>query len=243
MPELPEVENARQVVEKALDRTISDIDDHDEYECRPHRPGEIKHALVGGRLVDAHRRGKAMWCETETADGSEGPTLGIHLGMGGRVIVTAPEGEDSSDYGGGNATIGVREKDKPEWTRFSMTFDDGGQLRLFDKRRLGRVRLEPDIDALGPDAGEITRDEFRDMISASKAPLKARLLDQNAISGVGNLLADEVLWQTAQSPSRRSNTLTIDEIDELRRNLRRCIRSAIRKGGVHTGEIIPFRNA
>jgi formamidopyrimidine-DNA glycosylase len=243
MPELPEVENARQVVEKALNRTISDIDDHDEYECRPHRPGEIKHALLGGRLTAAHRRGKAMWCETETADGSEGPTLGIHLGMGGRVIVTAPDGEQSSDYGGGNAKIGVRKTDKPEWTRFSMSFDDGGQLRLFDKRRLGRVRLEPDIDALGPDAAEITRDEFREMISRSKAPLKARLLDQNAISGVGNLLADEVLWQSSQSPSRRSNTLTTEEIDELRRIMRRCTRSAIRKGGVHTGEIIPFRNA
>lgn len=243
MPELPEVENARQVVEKAVGRTITDVDDHDEYECRPHRPGEIAHALKGGRLTAAHRRGKAMWCETERSDGSAGPNLGIHLGMGGRVIVTAPDGEDSSDYGGGNARIGVRKKDKPEWTRFSMTFDDGGQLRLFDKRRLGRVRLEPDIDALGPDAAEIDRDTFRAMIFASRAPLKARLLDQHAISGVGNLLADEVLWHAALSPSRRSNTLARDDIDELRRVLRRCIRAAIRNGGVHTGEIVPFRSA
>ncbi|MGU3294790.1 Fpg/Nei family DNA glycosylase [Williamsia sp. M5A3_1d] len=243
MPELPEVENARQVVEKALHRTITEIDDHDQYECRPHKPGEIADALVGGRLTKALRRGKAMWCETETADGSEGPTLGIHLGMGGRVIVTAPEGEESSNYGGGNAKVGVRKSDKPEWTRFSMSFDDGGQMRLFDKRRLGRVRLEPDIDALGPDAAEITRDEFRNMISRSAAPLKARLLDQHAISGVGNLLADEVLWQSSISPSRRAKTLSTDEVDELRRVMRRCTRAAIRKGGVHTGEIIPFRNA
>ena len=241
MPELPEVENARQVVEKALGRVIVDIDDTDTFECRPHMPGDIAHALKGGQLTEACRRGKAMWCETVTADGCSGPTLGIHLGMGGRVIVTAPDGEQTSRYGGGDPHVGERDTDKPEWTRFSMTFEDGGQLRLFDKRRLGRVRLEPDIDSLGPDAAEITRDDFRHRIGSSGAPLKARLLDQAAIAGVGNLLADEVLWQSEQSPSRRAKTLTTDELDELRVVLRRAIRSAIKKGGVHTGEIIPFR--
>ena len=81
MPELPEVENARQVLEKALDRTISDVDDADEYVCRPHRPGELAEALVGGRLVAAHRQGKTMWCETSAADGSPGPRLGVHLSL------------------------------------------------------------------------------------------------------------------------------------------------------------------
>ncbi|MGB3770544.1 MAG: DNA-formamidopyrimidine glycosylase family protein [Rhodococcus sp. (in: high G+C Gram-positive bacteria)] len=231
MPELPEVENARQIVEKALGREIIDIDDTDTFECRPHSPGDIARALKGGRLTAARRRGKAMWCDTVTADGTDGPTLGIHLGMGGRIIVTADADEQA---------VGTRETDKPEWTRFAITFDDGGQLRLFDKRRLGRVRLEPDIDALGPDAAEISRDDFRHRIGSSGAPVKARLLDQAALSGVGNLLADEVLWQSSLSPSRRAKTLSADELDELRVVLRRAIRSA-RKGGVHTGEIIPFR--
>ncbi|GGG15572.1 formamidopyrimidine-DNA glycosylase [Rhodococcoides trifolii] len=243
MPELPEVENARQVVEKGLHRVITDIDDRDTYECRPHRPGEIADALVGGQLVQANRRGKAMWCDTVTADGSAGPTLGMHLGMGGRIIVTAPEGDQQSSYGGGDPHVGVRDTDKPEWTRFTMTFDDGGQLRLFDKRRLGRVRLEPDIDALGPDAAEIDRDQFRERIGKSTTALKARLLDQAVLSGVGNLLADEVLWQSAQSPSRRANTLTTEELDDLRKQLRKSIRAAIKHGGVHTGEIIPSRKA
>jgi formamidopyrimidine-DNA glycosylase len=241
VPELPEVENARQVVEKALGRVITEIDDSDTYECRPHSPGDIDRALKGGTLTKACRRGKAMWCETETADGEAGPTLGIHLGMGGRIIVTAPDGEQTSKYGGGDPHVGERDTDKPEWTRFAITFDDGGRLRLFDKRRLGRVRLEPDIDALGPDAAEISREDFRDRIGSSEAPLKARLLDQAVIAGIGNLLADEVLWQCALSPSRRAKTLTTDELDEVRVVLRRAIRSAIRKGGVHTGEIIPFR--
>ncbi len=240
MPELPEVENARQVVEHALHRTIVAIDDTDTYECRPHAPGEIAGALTGGRLTAARRRGKTMWCETTTADGDEGPHLGLHLGMAGRIIVTGATGSNASSYGG-DPHVGERPTDKPEWTRFAMTFDDGGALRLFDKRRLGRVRLDPDLDALGPDAAEITREEFRARIGGSRAPVKARLLSQDAIAGVGNLLADEVLWQASISPSRRADELSTAELDELRVVLRRGIRSAITHGGVHTGEVISSR--
>lgn len=247
MPELPEVENARQVVEKALDRVITSVDDSDEFVCRPHRPGEIDRALKGGRLTAAHRRGKTMWCDTVTADGGAGPHLGIHLGMGGRIFVTGPAGADSSLYAGGDPHVGGMPKqpgerpDKPEWDRVRITFDDGGELRLFDKRRLGRVRLEPDLDALGPDAAEISRDDFRARVGAGTAPIKARLLDQSVLSGVGNLLADETLWQARISPSRPAGELSVDELDALRRALRQATRSAVRKGGVHTGEVIPHR--
>ncbi len=240
MPELPEVENARQVVEKALHRVITEVDDADTYECRPHSPGEIAAALKGGTLTAALRRGKTMWCETQGADGADGPTLGLHLGMAGRIIVTGAHGSNASAYGG-DPHVGEREGDKPEWTRFSMTFEDGGQLRLFDKRRLGRVRLEPDLDALGPDAAEISREEFRTRVGKGKAPLKARLLDQSVLAGVGNLLADEVLWQAELSPSRPAGELGEAELDELRRVLRRAIRSAIAHGGVHTGDVITAR--
>lgn len=248
MPELPEVENARQVVEKALDRVIAGVDDSDEYVCRPHHPGEIDQALKGGRLVAAHRRGKSMWCDTVTADGEEGPHLGIHLGMGGRIFVTGPTGdEDSSLYAGGDPHVGGMPKkpgerpDKPEWDRVRITFDDGGELRLFDKRRLGRVHLEPDVDALGPDAAEISRDDFRARVGKGTAPIKARLLDQSVLAGVGNLLADQTLWQARLSPARPAGDLSTEELDALRRELRRATRSAIEKGGVHTGEVIAHR--
>lgn len=234
MPELPEVERARQTVVEALNRTITAIDDTDSYECRPHAPGDIADALVGGKLTEAHRRGKTMWCDTVTADGAAGPTLGIHLGMGGHVVVTDGRSEDTAP--------GAREQDKPVWTRFRLQFEDGGELRLFDKRRLGRVRLEPDVDALGPDAAEITRDEFRERVGRSKAPIKARLLDQSVLAGVGNLLGDEVLWEAEVHPERRANTLDEAELDALRRVLRSATRDAIRKGGVHTGEVITSRH-
>ena len=88
MPELPEVESARRVLVHALDREITAVDDTDHWVCRPHAPGAIAAALVGGRLTAAHRRGKTMWCETSGRSGEPGPHLGVHLGMGGRVIVT-----------------------------------------------------------------------------------------------------------------------------------------------------------
>ena len=93
----------------------------------------------------------------------------------------------------------------------------------------------------GRDAGEIDREDFRARVGGSKAPVKARLLDQNVLAGVGNLLADEVLWQRSISPSRRAETLSTDDLDALRVALRKSIRSAIRQGGVHTGEVISAR--
>jgi formamidopyrimidine-DNA glycosylase len=217
MPELPEAERARQAIERALDREIVAVDDRDTYVCRPHAPGEIADALTGRRLTAAHRRGKFMWVET---DG--GPDLGLHLGMAGRIAVDEPPSENG-------------------WDRFALDFADGGRLALRDRRRLGRAVIEPDFTHVGPDAAEVSRREFRERIGRGRTPVKARLLDQRAIAGVGNLLADEILWQAGVSPRRTTGSLSDDELDELRRATRRAIRSSIRRGGAHTGEINPER--
>lgn len=243
MPELPEVESARSVIEAAaLRRRISDVDDRDSYECRPHAPGELRDALLGRTITDVRRRGKLMWCETSGVGRSRtaGPLLAIHLGMAGRIFVSGPTGEthEGGDYAPTPRGGGPR---KPEWDRFTITFTDGGTLRLFDKRRLGRVYLDPDIDALGPDAGEVKVSEFREIVGRSTAPVKARIMDQHAIAGVGNLLADETLWQAAIDPRRPARDLSSDELTAVHRELRKAIRAAIRHGGVHTGTIIEHR--
>jgi formamidopyrimidine-DNA glycosylase len=218
MPELPEAERARQALATALGRRITAVDDHDTYVSRPHQPGEIADALTGHRLVSAHRRGKFLWLETD-----DGPTLGLHLGMAGRIIVDGDAAEPS------------------KWDRFALEFSDGTRMALRDKRRLGRAILNPDFAHVGPDAGEISRDEFRQRVGRGKTALKARLLDQGALSGVGNLLADQALWQARLSPQRLTSTLSTEELDRLRRELRSAIRSAIRKGGVHTGAFVGAR--
>src|ERR1700735_743389 len=101
MPELPEAERARQALETALHRRIVEVEDSDTYVSRPHQPGEIAAALTGHELRSAHRRGKFLWLETD-----DGPTLGLHLGMAGRIVL---DGADPH----------------PRWDRFAVEFDDG----------------------------------------------------------------------------------------------------------------------
>ncbi len=223
MPELPEAERARQQIERALGREITAVDDADTYVCRPHAPGEIAAALEGRRLTSAHRRGKFLWVETD----GDGPDLGLHLGMAGRIVV---DGEPAP-------------REHPTHPRFTLEFADGTRLILQDKRRLSRALIEPDFSHVGPDAGEVGLAEFKRRVGKGTAPLKARLLNQGVIAGVGNLLADEVLWRAKLAPRRPAGELTDTELRRLHRHLRAAIADAIRLGGVHKGEIIPHRGA
>ena len=256
MPELPEVETARSLIAgQALHRRIVGVDDADTFVCRPHTPGQLRDALTGRTLASAQRRGKTMWCETSGLDGSAepGPELGIHLGMGGRIIVTAG-GQASEGGGDGPRQPGAppgkageppgkagAPPDKAEWNRFSLEFADGGSLVLFDKRRLGRIRLNPNTAALGPDAEQVTPAEFRQLIMKGTVAVKARLLDQSAIAGVGNLLADEALWRAKVPPTTPVSRLQREDADRLYRALQAALASAIAQGGVHTGEVIAAR--
>lgn len=99
------------------------------------------------------------------------------------------------------------------------------------------------VEALGPDAQVITPAQFRAAFGRGTAPVKARLLDQDVIAGVGNLLADQILWQAKISPARPVGELTRPETDRLLRALRATVRAALDGGGVHTLAVIPFRRA
>ena len=85
------------------------------------------------------------------------------------------------------------------------------------------------------------RNDFRRRVGRWDAPLKARLMDQAVIAGVGNLLADETLWRARLSPLRPAGDLAPEELDHLRRMLRAATRDAMRLGGVHTGRFMPAR--
>ena len=249
MPELPEVETARAAIERAgLNRRITAVDDSDTWVCRPHAAGDIQAALLGRRLTGAFRRGKSMWCETSGVEPSTepGPVLGLHLGMSGHILITDPGGgttEGGDWLNGRYGRFAEQHADASRWDRFSLTFADGGRLRLFDPRRLGRVRLDPALDLVGPDAALVKPAEFRTRVGRGHAPVKARLLDQSVIAGVGNLLADETLWQARISPLRPSDQLTGPELVRLHQSLRKATRAAIAGGGVHTGKVIAFRAA
>jgi formamidopyrimidine-DNA glycosylase len=245
MPELPEVETARRLIaDRALHRRIADVDDSDSYVARPHPPGELRSVLTGRSLTAAHRRGKTIWIETsplqgDSEEGMGGPELGIHLGMSGRIVVTDPDGTVAE---GGDPYRYDSGPGRARWSRFTLTFADGGSLVLRDPRRLGRVRLNPDIGGLGPDATQVTPAQFRALITKGTIAVKARLLDQSKIAGIGNLLADEILWQARVSPQERVNCLSAAQVNRLYRAVRSVLEAAMAGGGAHIGDMIAARH-
>ena len=146
-------------------------------------------ALRGRELTKARRRGKLILVDT---DG--GPVLGLHLGMSGRVLI---DGEAAGD-----PLLYASNRPESAWHRFGMSFADGGSLYLRDPRRLGAVELDPDEDRLGPDAFDLTLPQLRAIVTRSRAPIKAVIMDQSRIAGLGNLLCDEVLWRAGIDPVR-----------------------------------------
>ena len=234
MPELPEVESARAVLEEhALHRRVVAIDEVDTYVCRPFSTPDFRSALLHIEFTAAQRQGKALRLATNgRAD------LGLHLGMGGRLVVTDASG---AVVEGGDSAHGRAGAHQTRWDRFVVHFNDGA-LRLTDKRRFGRAVLDPNHSVLGLDAMAITLSEFRAALGSSTSPIKARLLNQSVVAGIGNLLADETLWRARIGPGRPTNLLTAGETATLHRCMRAAVRYTTQHGGSHTGHIVPYRN-
>jgi formamidopyrimidine-DNA glycosylase len=231
VPELPEVEAARALIEKAaLGRTIETVHAPDAwYLKRGLTAGALEVALPGRSLTDARRRGKLMLLDTS----DDGPVLGLHLGMSGRVLVDGDAAGDPLLYASNEHVA--------EWVRFAVRFEDGGSLGIRDPRRLGAVELDPDEDRLGPDARTLTGAQLNHVVTRSRAPLKAVLMDQARIAGLGNLLVDELLWRAGLDPARAANSLDTNERRRLHRAIRRTVDLTLERGGAHTGDLMPQR--
>ena len=229
MPELPEVEAYRRLAESVVGRTIVAVDAPDSWYLKGGlEPAAVEEALVGRTIDAARRRGKLLLLDTD-----DGPTLGLRFGMTGRLIVDGVPGVDRLVY----ASNAVR----PAWDRFRLSFPARRSLVVRDPRRLGGVQLDPDESQLGPDALSLRLDELRTALDGSEAPLKARLLDQARIAGVGNLIADEALWRAGLDPARPAGSLTDAETRRLARVVRRTLQDLIQRGGSHTGDLMAAR--
>lgn len=226
MPELIEVDQYRRAAERAIGRCIATVDAPDAWFLKEATTSEELIDVLPGRHVTAVRRiGKLLLLDT--SDG--GPTLGLRFGMTGRLVV--------DDMPGVGELVYASRRDRPAWDRFSLRFFDGGMLRVQDPRRLGGVALEPDLSRLGPDALSITPRGLAVALSAGAGPLKARLLDQSRIAGVGNLIADETLWRAGLDPARPAGSLDAAEVHRLHRHLRATIRRLLAQGGSHLGRL------
>jgi formamidopyrimidine-DNA glycosylase len=226
VPELIEVDHYRRLAERVIGRPIACVDAPDAWFLKEGTTSEELADVLPGRHVAAVRRiGKLLMLDT--SDG--GPTLGLRFGMTGRLVVDDTPGVDDLVY--------ASRLDRPDWDRFALHFADGGVLRVQDPRRLGGVALEPDLSRLGPDALSITPRGLVAALAGGTGPLKARLLDQSRIAGIGNLLVDEILWRAGLDPARPAGSLEPEELRRLHRHLRATIRRLLLRGGSHLGQL------
>ena len=204
MPELPEVDAARRLAARvAVGRRIVEVACAADPIVFADPPADVRRALLGRRVVAVQRHGKHLWFELDRR-----PWLGMHFGMAGGLQTPQSAGVKLVSHGKGERPPGW----PPRFTKLHLTFADGGELVLADGRRLGRVRLrrdprkEPPIGLLGFDALlELpTPARFAALVAERGAPIKALLLDQTFAAGVGNWIADEVLYQARIAPGRRA---------------------------------------
>jgi formamidopyrimidine-DNA glycosylase len=229
---LAEVDAYRRLAAKALERRVAEVVAPDAWYLRGGLDaGTLSDALVGRRFVDARRLGKLLLLDTD----NDGPVLGLRFGMSGRLLVDGTAGVDELLYSSS--------QDLERWDRFGVRFADGGDMRIRDPRRLGGVELGPAEDRLGPDALSVTIEHLAEALRRSQAPLKARLLDQARLAGVGNLAADEILWRAGLDPGRPSATLSPAEVTRLHEHLVGTLADLIAQGGSHTGDLQGERHA
>ena len=220
MPELPEVETVRRRLEPSfVGRRLERVEILDARLTRPHDPLEVAAELTGERVSALDRRGKYLVVRLES-----GRALLIHLRMTGSLLhVPAGAGPEADPH-----------------RRAIVTLDDGSAVVYRDVRRFGTWlltepdELEPYLNArLGgePLAPAFTTKRLGEALANRRAPVKAVILDQRRLAGVGNIYADEALWRAHVHPLRPAGELGEDELRALHRGIRAALKAGIARQG------------
>jgi formamidopyrimidine-DNA glycosylase len=236
MPELPEVETVRRLVRDTLQgKRITRVEvAGDAVVFGRAAPAAIESALLRRSVRDVGRRGKFFWL---TLDGA-GPTVFGHLGMSGWIRAVGKAG--TRLHGHGDAPFDDADG-RPRFLKLRIETRDGSGIAFTDPRRLGRIWLggspetEPRVQRLGRDAFEDlpSEAEMLALLGRRRIPIKALLLDQSALAGIGNWIADEVLYQSRIAPKRSAASLTASEVASLRRSIRSVLARAVKVGADH----------
>ena len=229
MPELPEVESVRRLLERVLKghKLLSVEAVTDKIVWGSHEPEEVIKALKGAKVNGAGRKGKFFWLELDRR-----PWLCGHFGMSGWIRELG--GRESRLKEHGNAPL-LDEDGRPKFLKLLIEADNGKRIAYTDGRRLGRLWLCDDpiadkrIAKLGPDALlEMPSEKaFFDLIHKRNAPIKAVLMDQAMMSGVGNWIADEVLYHARIAPKRLGSSLKPAEARKLRETILIVLKKAV----------------
>jgi formamidopyrimidine-DNA glycosylase len=223
VPEGLEAEIWRVAIEVTVGRTI--VDARVDERVAPSGFVSIVRDL---RITAVRRAGKVVLIETD------GPVIGLHFGMTGRVVVDGSAPIARLSYASG--------RDEAEWNRLLLWTgppDRPPAVRFNDPRRFGYVSLDPDVSGLGPDMLVIEPAELQAALARRRTSVKAVLLDQHVVAGLGNLCVDEVLWWAGIAPHRAAHEVTGEEVRRLVTVMRRRLRVMLRRGGSTTGVIDP----
>jgi formamidopyrimidine-DNA glycosylase len=221
MPELPEVETIRSQLEpRVAGRAIVEAQVLDPLWCAPRAPSEVERSLRGGRIAHLGRRGKYLLMELERER-----FLVMHLRMTGNLLLIEPDQDG---------------RDRPH-LRFRIVLDRGGQVLFVDMRRFGtgivlegRAALDEYLGSrLGPEPLDpsFTPELLKLLARGRRAPVKAFLLDQSRVAGIGNIYADEALFRARIHPLRPVGRLRRDEIERLRDGIVAALDAGIRASG------------
>ena len=242
MPELPEVETVRTGLQKLIvGRKILSVS-HDNPKSFPNAPMDVEQFLKNATVSGVRRRAKVLMIDLST-----NYTLVIHLKMTGQLVFVPstnyhlpPTGETRFAGGHPNDSLVGNLPDKS--TRVIFEFDDGSHLYFNDQRKFGWVRLiptpeVPNIDFMkkvGPEPleADFTAEQFAERFKRrARTTIKAAILDQTVIAGVGNIYADESLWGAMIHPSRLVGSLSDDDFKNLYTEVRYVMNLSIEKGG------------
>ena len=233
MPELPEVETVRRGLnELIIGRTVKTVE-HDTPKGFPNAPADVKQFLIGASVTAVRRRAKVLMIDLSTEY-----TLVIHLKMTGQLVFRA----DSVAFGAGHPNESLIGELPDRSTRVTFEFTDGSHLYFNDQRKFGWVRLLPSLEVpnidfmqkVGPEPleADFTAEQFAERFKRrAKSPIKAALLDQTVVAGVGNIYADESLWGAKLHPLTLVGKVTKKEFENLYTELRAVMNLAIEKGG------------
>lgn len=222
MPELPEVETIANGLNKRVagDR-IESVWLGNKPEPLKSSAADISATLEGAKIIRVRRVGKHIVFDLEAGKNRGGSQWIVHLGMTGQMLVTKPEME------------------VPKHTHLVAKMASGRELRFVDPRRFGRLEVrDSSFDGPGTEPTTISVEDFTGIFHKSKAPIKAALLNQKLLHGVGNIYADEALNRAHIRPRRRAHTLTSAELKKLHAALQKVLQAAIKAGGSSVSDYV-----